>query len=278
MSAAAELFADHARKPRNQGKLLNAHATADVGSIVVGDALRFYIQVADEHITAARFQVFNAQHQLAAASATTELATGLTLDQALALGPIDLCAHLGGLDPHLLPPRVWSLEALRVAIGQWRGETPEVEDGAAHSPLLCRCHGIAEDTVRQSIAVMGLEDVEAVVNATGAGTGCGTCKADIPQLLADVRSAPKPGAKPDAPRPGRAAMIRRIGAAVEERFLPALKDRSGDLELTDLDGQMVVVKLTGQLASDDEAARECLSELEVFLKTEVDPLLEVRRG
>ena len=38
-----ELYDDHARKPRNVGKLLNASAVGDVGSIVVGDALRFYI-------------------------------------------------------------------------------------------------------------------------------------------------------------------------------------------------------------------------------------------
>ena len=41
-----ELLEDHARRPRNVGKLLNATAVGDVGSIVVGDALRFYIQVA----------------------------------------------------------------------------------------------------------------------------------------------------------------------------------------------------------------------------------------
>ena len=35
-----ELLEDHARRPRNVGKLLNATAVGDVGSIVVGDALR----------------------------------------------------------------------------------------------------------------------------------------------------------------------------------------------------------------------------------------------
>ena len=39
----AELLDDHQRKPRNVGKLLNASAVGDVGSIVVGDALEPFL-------------------------------------------------------------------------------------------------------------------------------------------------------------------------------------------------------------------------------------------
>ena len=273
----AELYLDHARTPRNQGKLLNAHATGDVGSIVVGDALRFYIQVTDERITAAKFQVFNAQAQVPSASAVTELAVGRSLDQALVLAPDDVAAHLGGLDPYALPPRLWALDALRVAVGQWRGEHL-AEDEPVTEPLLCRCHNISEETVKQSIMVMDLHTVDEVIQATGAGTGCGTCRLDLPRLLDEVRSTPKPGAPAAPPRAGRVALIRRIHAAVSERFLPALKERCTDLELRDLDGSTVVVRLSGGLATDDAAARECLAELEVFLKTEIEPELGVRRA
>jgi NifU-like protein len=273
----AELYLDHARTPRNQGKLLNAHATGDVGSIVVGDALRFYIQVTDERITAAKFQVFNAQAQVPSASAVTELAVGRSLDQALVLAPADVAAHLGGLDAYALPPRLWALDALRVAVGQWRGEHL-AEDEPVTEPLLCRCHNISEETVKQSIMVMDLHTVDEVIQATGAGTGCGTCRLDLPRLLDEVRSTPKPGAPAAPPRAGRVALIRRIHAAVSERFLPALKERCTDLELRDLDGSTVVVRLSGGLATDDAAARECLAELEVFLKTEIEPELGVRRA
>ncbi len=146
---------DHARRPRNIGKLLNASAIGDVGSIVVGDALRFYILVqqdpsgAPDRLASAKFQVFNGTDQIAAASAVTELAIGRTLDEAVDLGPRDVCAHLGGLAGVELPPRIWAIEGLRAAIAVWRGKDLETDQDLG--PLLCRCLGIPEETVRQAI-------------------------------------------------------------------------------------------------------------------------------
>src|SRR4051812_21803240 len=99
----AELYDDHRRRPRNLGKLANAHAVGDVGSIVAGDALRFYLQLDGERIAAAKFQVFNCQGQVAAASVVSELVVGRSLDQAAELRARDVCVHLGGLDPAELP-------------------------------------------------------------------------------------------------------------------------------------------------------------------------------
>ncbi len=277
---AAELLADHHTKPRNIGKLMNANATGDVGSIVVGDALRFYIQVKDERITAARFQVFNCQDQLAAASVLTELAVGRTLDEAQALGPIDVCAHLGGLDHTLLPPRLWALSGLRAAIAAYKGV--DLEADVELDPLLCRCHGIPTDTVVQSIKVMGLTTVDQVVDATGAGAGCGSCKADIPVLL---NEASKPA--PSAPAPGkeravggRIGIVTKINHAVDDLLRPTLREAGVEVELRDLDGAQVVVELTavGGAQLSDDARRNALGTLEKLLKEQVDPLLTVREG
>jgi len=40
-----DLLDDHTRRPRNLGKLIGASAVGDVGSIIAGDALRFYVVV-----------------------------------------------------------------------------------------------------------------------------------------------------------------------------------------------------------------------------------------
>ncbi len=117
----AETYDDHARRPRNLGKLAHASAVGDVGSILVGDALRLYLQIDSGRISATRFQVFNAQGQIAAASLVTELAVGRTLDEARALRSSDLCAHLGDLAATALPPQPWGLEALRAAIDAYEG-------------------------------------------------------------------------------------------------------------------------------------------------------------
>ncbi len=266
-----ELLADHQRRPRNLGKLLNASATGDVGSIVAGDALRFYIKVVDGRIGEARFQVFNGADQVAAASVLTELAPGRDLDQALALRPTDLCAHLGGLDPLELPPQVWALEALRSAILVHRGGMPEADEEL--EPLLCRCHGIPEETVRQSIQVMQLSEVQAVVDATGAGTGCGSCRSDIPRLLAEAKGGPAHPEPPHRAGPsGRIPTMHRIRALVSERINPQATLHGGAIELWDLDASTVIVTARG-LA--DEHRRQLLTALESALKSEIDASLKV---
>jgi len=271
-----ELLADHQAKPRNIGKLMNANATGDVGSIVVGDALRFYIQVKDERITAAKFQVFNCQDQVGPSSALTELAIGRTLDDAAVLGPVDLCTHLGGLDPAYLPPRLWAREGLRAAVAAYRGA--ELDCDIELDPLLCRCHGIPTETVRQSITVMGLTTPEEVINATGAGSGCGSCRVDLQPLIDEVRNTKAAPAKTEAPKKsgGRIAIIQRIAAAVDTEIAPTLREVGIELELVDLDGAVVVVRLQG--TSDADARRNALGTLEKLLKEQVDTGLSVREA
>lgn len=268
----AELLDDHHRKPRNLGKLLNASVSGDIGSIVAGDALRFYLKIEAERITAARFQVFNAGDQVAAASVVTELAVGRTLDEALALRPTDVCAHLGGLDPAELPPQVWGLEGLRAAIAVQRGDLPEGDEDL--DPVLCRCHGIPEETVRQSIQVMGLEEVQAVVDATGAGTGCGSCRSDIPRLIAEAKGTPP---KQEAPRragpSGRIPTLMRIQKLVAEKIQPQAQVHGGTVELWDFDGSNVVASVKGV---GDEQRRLILGQLETVLKSEIGAGIGVR--
>ena len=271
----AELLADHQAKPRNIGKLMNANATGDVGSIVVGDALRFYIQVKDERITAAKFQVFNCQDQVGASSALSEMVVGLTLDEAEALGPAQVVAHLAGVDPTQLPARLWALEGLRSAIAAYRGEERDAD--VELEALLCRCHGIPVATVRDSIAVMGLKEVQEVVDATGAGTACGSCRADIPALLSEAtakKAEPAtPVRKPGAG--GRIAVVHRINALVDGEVRPSLREAGVELELLDLDGAQVVVKVT---AGDDTSRRNALATLEKLLKQQVDVGLSVKEA
>ena len=271
-----ELLADYQAKPRNIGKLMNANATGDVGSIVVGDALRFYIQVKDERITAAKFQVFNCQEQVGPAAVLTELAVGRTLDEATLLGPLEVCAHLGGLDPSYLPPRLWAREGLRAAVAAYRGA--ELDCDIELDPLLCRCHGIPTETVRQSITVMGLTTPEDLINATGAGSGCGSCRVDLQPLLDEVHSAKSAPTKAEAPKKagGRIAIIHRITAVVEAELVPTLREAGIDIELCDLDGGVVVVRVQG--AASEDAQRNALGVIEKLLKEQVDTGLSVRQA
>jgi NifU-like protein len=272
-----ELLNDHAQRPRNIGKLLNASAIGDVGSIVVGDALRFYIAVADGRITAAKFQVFNCSDQIGSASAVTELIVGKTLDEAKHLRVSDVRHHLGDLATEHLPPRLWALEGLYAAIAVHEGHL--VETDHEHDPLTCRCHGVTENTVRQSITIGGATNLEEIVAATNAGTGCGSCKPDIIKVLDEVtRPAEAPAAAPTPAKPsvaGRIQTLLRIQRLFAANLAPKLREQGGDLELWDFDGRLVRVHLRGSFLTDDAAARHALEELELLLKKEIDPTLGV---
>lgn len=273
----AELLDDHQRKPRNVGKLLNASAVGDVGSIVVGDALRFYIGVSGGKITQAKFQVFNCADQVAASSVLTEVVAGKTFAEAKALGPQAICAHLGGLDHTALPPRLWAVDGLKSAIAAY--ESDEIESDTELDPLLCRCFGIAEETARQAVRVSGCTTVDEVVNATGAGTGCGTCRADIPRLIDEATTPQAPAAPVQGqPRPGPAGRIQtllRIQRLVGSKLMPAWQAQGATVELWDFDGRMVKVRVGGSFIADADARRMALGELEQLLKAEVEASLGV---
>jgi len=271
-----ELLDDHARRPRNIGKLLNASAVGDVGSIVAGDALRFYLKVEgqapDERITGVKFQVFNCQAQLGPASALTELVLGRSLGAVAELGSGDICAHLGGLDHLELPPRIWALDGLRAALATWEGREL-AGDSEVERPQLCRCLGIPEETVRQAIAVRGLSSIDAVVAATTAGSRCGSCRIDIAGLLDAQAHAVKPEAAAVTPLT-RVQLMARIRATAREA-LAGVRGQGGDLELWDLQGTTLMVRPRGTLLADAVLARQAIATLDAALKSAVDPTLSV---
>lgn len=54
---------------------------------------------------------------------------------------------------------------------------------------VCICAQVRESEIRAAIAA-GARDEYAVGDACGAGTGCGGCRADIADLIADQHPAP----------------------------------------------------------------------------------------
>jgi NifU-like protein len=283
----AELYDDHARKPRNVGKLLNASAVGDVGSIVVGDALRFYISVSAGRITQAKYQVFNCVDQVASSSVVTEAVVGRTFAEAKVLGPREVCAQLGGLEHTWLPPRLWAVDGLRAAIAAYERE--EVDSDTELDPLLCRCFGISEETVRQAVKINGCTTVDEVVGATGAGTGCGTCRADIPRLIEEATqpvaaSAAAPAAHGHAHShervgpAGRIQTLLRIQRLVDSKLAAGWQATGATVELWDFDGRMVKVRAGGSLLADAAARRHALGDLEQLLKAEVDAALGVEES
>ena len=71
---------------------------------------------------------------------------------------------------------VWALA------GQSRGDMPDP------GPVVCSCFSIGRNTICRAIESDGLTSVEQIGGATSAGTNCGSCKAELGQILAAMLS------------------------------------------------------------------------------------------
>ncbi|WP_119726926.1 FAD-dependent oxidoreductase [Thermomonospora amylolytica] len=65
----------------------------------------------------------------------------------------------------------------------WGGAAP-----AARDAVVCRCNGVTREAVARACAA-GARDLAAVSAATRCGTGCGTCRADVERLIAELARA-----------------------------------------------------------------------------------------
>jgi assimilatory nitrate reductase catalytic subunit len=76
-------------------------------------------------------------------------------------------------------------EAFRDALSNYRVRT--VGEFRGENPLICTCFGIAEDTIVSFIETMRPADVDEVSDACNAGSGCGSCRMLIAELIDGTR-------------------------------------------------------------------------------------------
>ena len=88
---------DHFMNPRNCGQLRDADGVGTIGSQECGDQIRVWIKVSHEQLERVTHEVFGCPAAIASCSMMTQLATGLTLEQALKLRDDDVAIALGGL-------------------------------------------------------------------------------------------------------------------------------------------------------------------------------------
>ncbi len=60
---------------------------------------------------------------------------------------------------------------------------------AAVERIVCNCHKVSETALRAAIE-SGADSIEALCGATKAGTGCGSCKTELGQLITSLRKPP----------------------------------------------------------------------------------------
>jgi nitrogen fixation NifU-like protein len=107
---------DHFMHPRNVGEIPDADGVGEVGNPACGDILWLYIKVKADKISEIRFKTLGCAAAIATSSKVTELAKGMTLDEALKLSNKAVVDSLGGLPQPKVHCSLLAVDALKEAI------------------------------------------------------------------------------------------------------------------------------------------------------------------
>jgi nitrogen fixation NifU-like protein len=111
---------EHLDNPRHVGVLANASSKGEATNPVCGDLLHLYLQIENDQIISASFQVQGCPPSIAAGSVLTEMITGLSLDEARMLKPQDVARALETLPRNKEHCAVLAIEALQSALSHYQ--------------------------------------------------------------------------------------------------------------------------------------------------------------
>lgn len=124
-----EIVMDHFMNPRNVGVIENADGIGEVGNAKCGDIMKMYIRVENDVIVECKFKTFGCGSAIASSSIATEIITGKTVDEALAVSNKDVIEALGGLPAVKVHCSVLAAEALKSAIYNYASKTGKTYAG-----------------------------------------------------------------------------------------------------------------------------------------------------
>ena len=112
----SEKVMEHFKNPRNVGEIENPDGIGHVGNPVCGDMMRIYIKVEDGKIVDAKIETFGCVAAIATSSMTTEMAIGMTIEEAKELTRQEVAEALDGLPPQKMHCSNLAADALHKAI------------------------------------------------------------------------------------------------------------------------------------------------------------------
>jgi len=112
---------EHFTNPRNVGVIEDADGVGEVGNPTCGDMMKITIKVADGRIADIKFQTLGCGAAIATSSITTEMAKGMTLEEAPErITKKAIAEALGGLPANKLHCSVLAADGLEAAIADYR--------------------------------------------------------------------------------------------------------------------------------------------------------------
>jgi nitrogen fixation NifU-like protein len=111
---------DHFNNPRNVGVIDDPDGVGEVGNPVCGDIMKITFKVDEsEHLQDVMFQTLGCGAAIATSSIVTEMAKGMTLEEAAAISKQQVADELGGLPPAKMHCSVLATDGLKVAVDDY---------------------------------------------------------------------------------------------------------------------------------------------------------------
>jgi nitrogen fixation NifU-like protein len=122
MAVYSEKVMDHFMHPRNVGEIPDADGVGTVGNPVCGDMMAFYIKVDDGRLSDIKFKTFGCGAAIAVSSMVSEMAKGMTVEEAKQLDRNTVAEELDGLPSNKMHCSNLGAEALHKAIEDYESK------------------------------------------------------------------------------------------------------------------------------------------------------------
>ncbi len=174
-------------EPEHAGKPERTNAVGTGASFVCGTFVRFYLEIDAEtkEIRDAKYKSNACGYALAAAEVLAENICGKRLTELHGLENDELKTEIENELGKFPDSRTHCAEncfdALHTALNDFRSR--QIEEFTGEKALICTCFGVSEDEIESVIEKNKIESVEEVGAVCNAGTGCGSCRMLIQELI-----------------------------------------------------------------------------------------------
>ena len=178
------------QNPRRAGEFAKTNAVGTGASFLCGSFVRFYLEINVEtkEICDARYKTNGCGYAIAAAEVLTEKIVGRKLTGLHGANYVGILAEieteLGEFSAERKHCAEICFDALQAAFADFRAA--QIEEFAGEKALICTCFGVSEETIETIISQNNANSVEQVGAVCNAGTGCGSCRFLIQELI-DIR-------------------------------------------------------------------------------------------
>lgn len=178
---------ERAASPKHAGKGPATAATGTGVGLTCGSFVRFHLTIdtATNEIVNVTFTTNGCGFAIAFADLLAERITGMNLTGLHGLDGSEfhegLIAELGEFPAGRGHCPEIGLEALRLALADFRAL--RLDEFRGEKALICTCFGVSEEKIDGVISELSLRTVEEVGDACNAGSGCGSCRMLIQEML-----------------------------------------------------------------------------------------------